>query len=202
MSYKFTNNWFEINTTNVWSQLIPTLEITKILEIGSYEGAATTYLIQKCANKNDLEVHCIDTWDGGEEHDDVNMTEVEETFDHNIEYAKSMVSKDINLIKHKEYSHTALPRMITEGHAGTFDFVYVDGSHQAPDVILDAILGFKLLKVGGVMVFDDYLWRNPLTLDITHIPKPAIDAFTSLYWHKIEILKAPTAQIYIKKLQE
>jgi len=64
------------------------------------------------------------------------------------------------------------------------------------------VLGFKLLKVGGVMVFDDYTWRNDKTEDITHIPKPAIDAFTSLYWNKLLPLRAVISQIYIKKTKD
>lgn len=39
-----------------------------------------------------------------------------------------------------------------------FDFYYVDGSHVAPDVMADAVLGWRLLKPGGIMVFDDYEW--------------------------------------------
>ncbi len=202
MAYKFNTNWFEINAVKVWNDLIPTLDISKVLEVGSFEGAATTYLIQKCGNKNDLEMHCVDTWDGGEEHDYVDMKLVEGLFDSNIEYAKTMVSKNVNLIKYKDTSSNILPKLIAEGHAGTFDFIYIDGSHQAPDVLLDAVLGFKLLKVGGVMVFDDYTWRNDKTNDITHIPKPAIDAFTSLYWHKLLPLRAVISQIYIKKTKD
>ena len=41
---------------------------------------------------------------------------------------------------------------------GAIDFIYVDGSHQAHDVLCDAILSFKLLRVGGIVCFDDYLW--------------------------------------------
>lgn len=202
MRYKFSNNWFEINALNVWNSLIPTLNISKVLEVGSFEGAATTYLIENCGSKKDLEIHCIDTWGGGEEHDYADMKIVEDTFDRNIKLAKTLVSKDINVIKHKDYSSNAMPKLIAEGHAGTFDFIYIDGSHQAPDVLMDAVLGFKLLKIDGVMVFDDYTWRNDNTEDINHIPKPAIDAFTSLYWNKLLPLRAVISQIYIKKTKD
>lgn len=202
MSYEFGTDWFQINALNVWNSLIPTLDIGKVLEVGAFEGAATTYLIENCGNKKHLEIHCIDTWDGGEEHDNIDMPLVEKRFDSNVEHAKTLVSKDVNVIKHKDYSSNAMPKLIVEGHAGTFDFIYIDGSHQAPDVLMDAVLGFKLLKVGGVMVFDDYTWRNDKTEDITHIPKPAIDAFTSLYWNKLLPLRAVISQIYIKKTKD
>eukprot|EP00619_Florenciella_sp_RCC1007_P001097 CAMPEP_0205923184 /NCGR_PEP_ID=MMETSP1325-20131115/15777_1 /ASSEMBLY_ACC=CAM_ASM_000708 /TAXON_ID=236786 /ORGANISM="Florenciella sp., Strain RCC1007" /LENGTH=134 /DNA_ID=CAMNT_0053291351 /DNA_START=5 /DNA_END=409 /DNA_ORIENTATION=+ len=37
-----------------------------------------------------------------------------------------------------------------------FDFIYVDAGHRAVDVMADAILALRLLKVGGVLAFDDY----------------------------------------------
>ena len=39
-----------------------------------------------------------------------------------------------------------------------YDVIYVDGSHTARDVLQDAVLGWGLLKRGGLMIFDDYLW--------------------------------------------
>jgi hypothetical protein len=43
-----------------------------------------------------------------------------------------------------------------------------------------------MLKNGGVMVFDDYMWAgSPLLL---HRPKPAIDAFTSIFGQELLLL--------------
>lgn len=39
-----------------------------------------------------------------------------------------------------------------------YDFIYVDGSHLAPDVLTDAVLSWRLLKPGSIMIFDDFLW--------------------------------------------
>ena len=36
-----------------------------------------------------------------------------------------------------------------------YDFIYVDGSHNGEDVIVDAIESFKILKTNGIMIFDD-----------------------------------------------
>jgi hypothetical protein len=41
---------------------------------------------------------------------------------------------------------------------GPYDFIYIDGSHLAPDVLADAVLGWLLLKSGGIMIFDDFRW--------------------------------------------
>ena len=62
--YDFTNNWFDTAAREVWDQLIPQLNPKRILEVGAYEGAATCYLIEKIGAQSDLEVHCVDTWEG------------------------------------------------------------------------------------------------------------------------------------------
>ena len=42
-----------------------------------------------------------------------------------------------------------------------FDFIYIDSDHSPTAVLADAVLAWPLLKVGGVMIFDDYLWLPP-----------------------------------------
>jgi len=36
-----------------------------------------------------------------------------------------------------------------------FDFIYIDGAHEAKFVIQDAVLALPLLKPGGYILFDD-----------------------------------------------
>ena len=40
-----------------------------------------------------------------------------------------------------------------------FDFIYIDGSHIAKDVLTDACMAWPLLMPKGLMVFDDYMWE-------------------------------------------
>ncbi len=77
----------------------------------------------------------------------------------------------------------------------------MDGSHQAPDVLADAVFAFPLLKVGGLMIFDDYLWSMELPgqQDSFNMPKPAIDAFVNIYQRKVRVLSAPLYQLYVMK---
>ena len=74
-------------------------------------------------------------------------------------YAKQC-GKSLNIIKHKGYSHIKMIELLAKGEAGKFDFIYVDGSHEAPDVLFDAILAHKLVKNNGIIAFDDYLWAQ------------------------------------------
>ena len=70
------------------------------------------------------------------------------------------------------------------------DFIYVDGSHFAKDVLSDAVLGFELLNIGGVMLFDDAVsWRYGE--HIQDSPKVAVDAFIQCNWNRLRVLEMP-----------
>ena len=133
-TYDFTNSWFEEFAKGVWDSLIPQLNPTRILEIGSYEGASACYLIEKLAASKEIEIHCVDTWEGGLEHNKLGMSDVEKRFHHNTKIAIGKIENNVELNLHKEFSDVALSKLISEGKQGYFDFIYVDGSHQAPDV--------------------------------------------------------------------
>lgn len=203
--YRFTNTWFA-KSRDAWRRLLPQLDPARILEIGSYEGAAVCFLIDELAPRKPLEIHCVDTWAGGVEHAEggehpADMGSVEARFRHNTGQALAAARHPVDLHVHRKPSDEALVDLLAGGRRNAFDFVYVDGSHQAPDVLCDAVLGFRLLRVGGVMAFDDYLWAEklPYGTDPIRCPKPAIDAFTTLYCRKLRILEAPLYQIYVQK---
>lgn len=205
-NYVFTNNWFQISAGQIWNQIIAQRDIKTVLEIGSYEGAATCYLINHLSKKNDIEVHCIDTWEGGVEHKNTqyDMSNVELNFHKNIQLAKETAQHNVSVHIHKGYSDHHLVRLLAEGKNNYFDFIYVDGSHQAPDVLSDAVLAFKLLKTGGMMIFDDYIWNDPTSpvVDPIRNPKIAIDAFTNIYCRKISILNTRFVQLFLIKRED
>ncbi|HEY0164559.1 MAG TPA: class I SAM-dependent methyltransferase [Sphingomicrobium sp.] len=199
--YSFSEDWFS-HVADVWEPLLKMAKPTAMLEIGAYEGRATCFLIERAAAERPIEIHCIDSWQGGIEHDRRAMHEVEMRFDANIALATASAAHPVTLRKHKALSSEALPRLLAEGRGGGFDFAYVDGSHQAPDVLLDAVLVFQLLRVGGYIVFDDYLWHLERrgAQDHYNMPKPAIDAFVNIYRRKLNVLRAPLYQLYMQKV--
>lgn len=203
---EFTNNWFAQNAKDLWDRLFQTEKPKKILEIGSYEGASVCHLIKTLGNEYPLEIHCIDTWEGGIEHKkgglvESNMSEVEARFLNNTRIAIGEAAHPIELVLHKGYSDAQLAKLLADGKAEHFDFVYVDGSHQAPDVLIDAVLSFKLLRVGGVLGFDDYLWSEPLPYghDPIRCPKIAVDSFVNIYCRKLHVMPGGRRQLYTRK---
>jgi len=71
--------------------------------------------------------------------------------------------------------------------------IYIDGNHEPEYVLEDAVLSFRKLKVGGIMIFDDYCWGGP---DMT---KRGIDGFLSGYHKRITILGEKDDQVFLVK---
>jgi predicted O-methyltransferase YrrM len=199
--YEFSEDWLS-NSEQIWAGLLNRYQPRRILEIGSYEGRSACFLVQQRAAQMPLELHCVDTWEGGVEHDPSQMPEVERRFDANLAVAMESADHPVTLKKHKSRSSIALANLLTDGKERYFDLVYIDGSHQAPDVLSDAVMTFHLLRAGGLIIFDDYLWRNEEIGEQDHynMPKPAIDAFINIYQRKLQILGAPLYQLYVRKI--
>lgn len=57
---------------------------------------------------------------------------------------------------HREMSHETLPRLLAQGER--VDFAYVDASKVFDVVMVHAYYLTRLLRIGGLMVFDDCTW--------------------------------------------
>ena len=201
--YQFTKDWFHW-APQVWEQLIPLLPegetygaadhgVRKFLEIGSFEGRSTVWIMENMMRKGDY-LLCIDTWKGGEEHGTEDMEAVWQRFKANTAIAKEKTGVSAGTARGT--SIVGLADELPEW-AGTYDFIYIDGSHVAKDVLTDACMAWPLLKQGGIMVFDDYAWGDPR--DILHRPKIAIDAFMNIFAEEIEMIHMGYQAIVRKK---
>lgn len=197
---KFTNDWFAPHKST-WNSLIPTYNPRKILEIGSFEGQSICYLIDLIGKKEELEIYCLDTWTGGQEHSAYDMTSVEFLFDKNICEAIEESGQQHQVFKLKGNSYLGLSSLISQGKSNYFDMVYIDGSHEAPDVFSDAALSYRLLRNGGLMIFDDYVWGGGPNADPIMNPKLAIDSFLNCYQRKVQPIPwKPLCQMYCQKI--
>ena len=189
--YIFTVDWFSYNI-QIWTHFLNGLKDKpnlRFLEIGSFQGRSTVWLLENILTSNTSTITCIDTFEGSIEHILHFQNDIKNLFDifsHNISKFKNKV----NIIKDK--SQDALKKINEK-----YDFIYVDGDHKASSVIEDAILSFPLLKKGGIMIFDDYLWFE--MKKFIDNPKVAIDAFLEIYADKIIILYK-NHQVIIEKI--
>jgi predicted O-methyltransferase YrrM len=193
----FTADWFTnglINFEYVKAQMGTLPE--SILEIGCHEGRSTCWMLENLLTKNGT-ITCIDPFANEplsafrNEHAPENRI-IEEIFRHNTDLARKP-DQTIRLMP--TLSFYALAELITEDKQ--FDFVYVDGSHSADEVLADAVMAFGLLKKNGYMIFDDYLWMA--AVDSLDRPKMSIDAFVNMFQKHIEV-KTINYQYVIQKV--
>ena len=176
-------DWFSRNIPS-WQQIFGHAGAPRsVLEIGAYEGRSTVWIGENLLAPGG-ELVVVDNWHGNAR-EKADMAEVEARFDANLAALRAR-APSVRVAKVKAPSSEALPRMLSEGRAGSFDFVYVDGSHRAPDVLSDAVFAFLLMRPGGLIGFDDYGWRR--YADVNENPKAAIDAFSNIYWKQLEIV--------------
>ena len=197
---EFSQDWFS-RSIPAWQAIFTKLAASnpalRVLEIGVFEGRSTCWLLENFCKSPDSTIVAVDTFQGGVEHRNLELGSLRGRFESNIAVIGSPARVEVR----EGESFRELCALVAE-KVPLFDFISVDGSHQAADVLADAALAFRLLRSGGVMAFDDYLWapvrrgmENPLVT-----PKAAVDAFTTIHAQQLRIIpNLPLYQLYIQK---
>lgn len=155
--FTFQNKWFELIISD-WEKLTNSIrKIPKplhILEIGAFEGASTTWILDNLINHPQSTMSVVDTFSGGMEHNHNEVESLEKRF-------YSNVNQCVNITKLKVLKAKSEDALIDlRAHSAKFDFIYIDASHVAIDVLHDAVLSWHMLALGGTMVFDDWTWKG------------------------------------------
>lgn len=167
----------------------------KVLEIGIYTGRSAEIFFKYILTHPKSEYYGIDTFKGSSEYSsDIDFKEIEKKFKKRIKPYKDRV----NVIKAK--SEIGLVKLLSKKSPPKFDIIFIDGSHEARDVLSDAVLSWKLLKTNGIMIFDDYQWNKLSPSYFT--PRPAIDSFVFSYKPEIKILENRSWQFFIQKIKQ
>lgn len=160
----------------------------QVLEVGSWEGLSANFILQALP---DCHLTCVDTWQGSDEHGDgAVLNVIERHFDDNIRPFLDRVTK---------FKGTSFDFFNRQERTAAFDLVYIDASHYGDDVMIDALGGFERLKAGGLMIFDDYLWKYYESLEAN--PAMAINLFLRLKRGQYEVERVYD-QLIIKKTSE
>jgi len=180
--YRLANNWFNNIDINDFKD-----KPINYLEIGTFYGANILSVANTYGAHNDSKLYCIDPW---EDYDDYPEYKNQQSNIYNSFIQNVNNSKDKNkIIIHRGYSNIEIPKF----QDSFFDIIYIDGNHEPEYVMEDAVLSFRKLKKGGIMIFDDYGWGGP---DLT---QKGIDGFMSGYHKRITYLGEKETQVFIKK---
>lgn len=160
--FTFQHGWFDMIIDD-WEELTQPLRGKKlnILEIGCFEGASTTWMLDHLMSHPDSRMTVVDTFEGGMEHQGADGSSVS----YDLGTLESRFRANISKCEHvsklriiKSLSDDALLTLRQE--KVRFDFIYIDASHVAIDVLHDAVLCWRMLEVQGIMVFDDFSWKG------------------------------------------
>lgn len=211
-SWAAGTTWFD-GHINQWWTLYHDMagRPVNFLELGSYEGRSTVWMLESLLTHPQSHITCVDPFVYFEvpvyvENEEKvvldNMSrpimassggqplrsKLETSFDTNIARFVDKVTKV------KGFSEDVLRTM---PRVPTFDLVYIDGDHHGANVLEDIILVWPLVKVGGSVVFDDYGWGQG-TLPNRVTPRPAIDAFYTVYGDRLKVTHA-AYQVHVQK---
>lgn len=183
VQYRLANHWYSnINLDEYKDKPI------NYLEIGCFYGANVLSVANSYGLHQDSKIYCIDPWIDYDEYEEyiTEQPKIYETFIKNINNAGI---SDKVIIK-RGFSHVETPKLIDN----FFDIIYVDANHEPDYALEDAVLSFRKLKKGGIMIFDDYGYGGP---DYT---KVGIDGFLNIYKKRIEYVGQLDCQYFIKKI--
>lgn len=144
----YTKDWFDVRGLKTWDKLLEGRDIKTALEVGCYEGKASTFLLEKFP---ELYLVVIDIF-----YDDVTEAEdyagyepdYEKRFDENTAPYKDRVEK----IKSDSYFGLAM-EIVEEAK---YDLIYIDGDHRTFPAFRDCMMAWELLRPGGIMIIDDF----------------------------------------------
>tara|TARA_Y100000389_G_scaffold12878_1_gene11528 strand:+ start:1092 stop:2705 length:1614 start_codon:yes stop_codon:yes gene_type:complete len=184
ITHRTTENWFPIINLEDYNKPI------KYLEIGALYGANLISISNTYCKHEASRMYCIDPW---EDYDDYPEYKYEQDKIYNsfLKNIKTFEIEDKTIVK-RGYSRDILGEFDDE----MFDMIYIDGNHESEYVMEDAVLSFRKLKKGGILIFDDYEWGHP-----NYPVAKGIDGFLHGYHKKINILnKNHGGQSFIQKI--
>jgi tetratricopeptide (TPR) repeat protein len=176
--YQFTQDWFTHNIPTWKQQLQHFADVPdfKVVEIGSFQGMSACWLLDNILTHPTAKITCIDLY-------------FQEHFKGNI--IKTGVADKV--IELQGYSQELLVTLADE----YYDIAYVDGCHKPTSVLQDAILSWRLVKVGGLMIFDDYEFTFPDSPE--QDTKIGIDLFLEMFASQLEVVHKGY-QLIVKKI--
>lgn len=185
--YRLADNWYNLVPIDEYRN-----RPIKYLEIGLFNGANILTVSDTYAEHPDSVLHGIDPWIDYEQYDEYkgHIEDVYLNFVNNF----SICEKAKQKIKiHRGFSNDFIPTF----EDNYFDIIYIDGNHEISYVIEDAVLSYRKLKIGGIMIFDDYEYGS----DDTDGAKVAIDMFLRLYKAKIDVIGLQNNQMVVRKVK-
>lgn len=179
------------------------------LEIGSFEGRSARWFMETICTAPDSSLTCVDPHDYADEHRVIagGGTHIEQQF-YWPEIKRNFEQNLQPWIAAGRLRLLSVPSRVAFASLAPvpqFDFIYLDGSHIAACVIEDAVHAWPRLKPGGILIFDDYRWRQNKPPPAGYPeevmrPEVAIDCWLRIYAGQWTEFYDSNDQVKVRKL--
>src|SRR5690606_13296007 len=138
----FTTDW-TTNNTAVWSEHLARYAGNpgvQALEIGTWEGRSTAWFLGSIVIGKGAVLTTV-------------------ARDHSRFASNAAILSGIHGDRLRPGEEDSFSFLLQQAFRGqVYEFIYLDGPKDAGDLVDQAVLCWKCLKPGGVLIFDDYLW--------------------------------------------
>jgi predicted O-methyltransferase YrrM len=162
----FTQDWTTSHTPT-WRQHLSTFvgkPNIRALEIGCYEGRSSIWFLDAILTHPTSHLTCVDPYPQSHFRNNLCGYHQKVSF---MQAAANAALRDSSL------------------QFNSLHFAYVDGGKEARTNLETAVLVFPLLRKHGILIFDDYEWRSPVSTDERLTPKLGIDCFVYTYGDRL-----------------
>lgn len=160
------------------------------LEIGVWCGESLAWVAENVLTHDESSGVGVDPYAAMGKHDKHEMGDI-------YRQATALLAQYQKVMLFREYSSVWLRR---QRMPHQYDLIYIDGDHTAPCVLDDAVLCWPLLKVGGLLAFDDYANRGSTRNRENHV-RHAAEAFVASHQSYVEVL-VRNSQLWLRKTGE
>ena len=146
----------------------------RMLEVGFYEGRSAKWWLENLLTHPDSRLVCVDRWP---EKGAANRACIAADPAHSAKFQF-----------HAEDAIQFASRALGNGARECYDVIYSDFSKEAADIATLFGVAWRLLKPGGLYLFDDYRWEwspDSGAVKPARPPKDGIDAMVRLHEHEI-----------------
>lgn len=151
-------NWFKF--WPLYREMVykaPKDRLSKFVEVGAFRGRSTSFLGVEIINSGKpIELYVVDHFAGSREIHalGINTEPLIVQFSNNLKPVSTELAGRFLVYDGK--SVEAAKQFVD----CDLDFVFLDGSHETPDVIADIESWYPKIKPGGVIAGDDYSWKS------------------------------------------
>lgn len=185
-NYKYSQTWFlNSEIKNKLYKFLDKSKENKILEIGCFEGLSSVFFADNFIDNINSSLTCVDPFlnINNNDHGEFLQNNEEMNFDFNITNCKN--SNKITI-------HKITSDSFFEKNNQTYNFIYIDGSHEPDFIKRDMENSFNVLEKNGIMWMDDYGGGDGIQI------KKAMDTFLEKYKGYYELIHKGY-QLAIKK---